>query len=379
MQMSPLMMMENAQSMKLLHQLYNSGMKEFQVKGMTSEEMCKVIEEITCSGAMVTDASAFESSLSERLRVIEGYVMEILCDRAGVPEQYEAYVKHTTGYRDLKTKWGTLRCCTRDSGDFWTSAFNGVSNLSLALFCSIVKKIPLVAILEGDDGLVRPGAMCGVILEKLGIKFSSELVGSKSGDVDFLRSLWRHGKRYLCVGRSLGLLWVKRAAHLSRGKQLYLLRMSALSLYHMSPGHPVLTAIINRINKETRHVKRFKNYTRYVDTWKGFIINESKFPDDIQVDESMRDKVAEGAEGFPPIPRSLQLELERVFTEDSEFYVGRLLDAYEDVSLKVAVSNGEIDNSSTDFFRALKESGIKLSQVVAQPAPELSGRLEFPP
>ena len=376
MMMSLRMMFECAQAIGLLHQLYKTKMSQYQVKNMTSSQMCKVIEKMTDTGAMVTDASAFESSLGERLRMIEKHVMKLLCDRAGLPDLYSAFCRHTDGYRRLKTRWGTLMCCSRDSGDYWTSAFNGVVMLSLALWCSYLLKVPLDALVEGDDGLVKEGAMCPRIMGALGIQFSSSLVGKKSGDVDFLRSLWRDGKRYLVIGRSLGLLWVKKAAHLSRGKQLYLLRMSALSLYHLSPGHPVLTALINRVNRETRHVKRFKNYSRYVDTWKGDPINESKFPDDIKVDESMRSLIAEGSEGFPAVPVSLQLELERMFECDAVFYVARALDAFDDVAHRAAVVNGSMDNSNTDFLTVLEESGINLKRCDARIDPRKSGQLK---
>lgn len=379
MQMSLLMMFENAQAIALLHQLYRTKMARYQVKGMTSTQMCAIIMRKTSNGSMVTDASAFESSLGERLREIEKHVMRLLCERAGLPELYLSFCRHTDGYRRLKTRWGTLMCCTRDSGDYWTSAFNGVQMLSLALWCAHLLDKPLDVIVEGDDGLVATGAMCPVILAKVGIKFSSELIGTKPGDVDFLRSLWQDGKRYLVVGRCLGILWVKKAAHLSRGKQLYLLRMAALSLYHLSPGHPVLTALINRINRETKHVKWFKNCQRYVDTWKGNLINDGKFPDDIKVDESMRPRVAEGAVGFPGIPVSIQLELERMFKHDSVFYVARALDAYEDVSLRSAVANGKMDNSNTDFLDVLEKSGIRLEGSAKRSDPLLSGHLRDPP
>lgn len=395
MTMSPLMMFELAQMCEVLHCFYRTRMEEFQIKNLTLQEMANRIVSHSENGCMVTDASAFESSIIPELRKIEEHVITLLCVKCGLPEVATAYKKHKVAPRQLQTKWGTFVCVTRCSGDYDTSASNGIMNLSLVVYeyylaslqrqdtgaaFSMEKLLTMTfesnhremenefeeflvdrllpkALVEGDDGLVPIGTMKEEHMNELGFKYSSEVVGQRPGDVDFLRSLWQDGKRFLNIGRCLSLLWVKKCARLSRGKQLWLLRMAALSLYHLSPGHPVLTALINRIERDTKHVRKFKGFLQYVDTWKGVELYAKSFPRDIKVDETMRARVAEGAIGFPPISIGNQLFLERVFETEEIFYVGRVLDSYEDVYQRVNLADN-INQSRADFDRAIEECGL---------------------
>jgi len=379
-QMSGLMLFECCQLISLLHQFYETKVERFQVKNLSISEMCERIEENSVGGCMVTDASAFESSLTQELREIENYVIKQLCKRSGSMDVWDKFRHHTTGYRDLVTKWGTFRLATRCSGDFWTSAGNGIMNISFAWYehkrqGGRFEDFRILA--EGDDGLVPKGKMTEEGMKFLGIKFSSETVGDRCGDVDFLKSLWQDGKRYLCIGESLKILWVKKAAHLKRGKQLYLLRMAALSLYHLSPGHPVLTALINRINRETRHVNWFRGYERYFDTWKGYALKESSFPENIQVDEEMRIRVAMGADGFPPISISTQKSLEEIFENSDSFNIGRMLDNDPDVQKKKKLLTGHFYTGSEYFDKAISECGIRVEGRGGLLPTSVSASLEF--
>jgi hypothetical protein len=383
MTMSPLMMFECAQCIDLLHQLYATDLKVFQVKNMTPQEVCDAVYKHTQNGMMVTDVSAFESSIDDDLRIIEDNVMFLLCVRAGCMDVYEKYYEWTNPYRKLHTPFGFFMNCTRNSGDFWTSAFNGVDMLALIFFEHVLtykllsksevlndkiefKRIALDkfyglhAKVEGDDGLVRPGAITSANMAKCGISFSSALTGTRPGDVDFLRSRWLDGKRYINIGRALGGTWLKGANHLSFGKQEFLRRMVALSMYWLQPGHPVLTGWINRTEKETRRFNNFRNSAKYLKDWKfdEGIVSKS-FPADVKVDESMRAVVAMGAAGFPPLSISTQIELERMFEQDEVFYVARLFDQYEDVTDRVAAGT-QLDTSEDDFYNAVVKSGIKL-------------------
>jgi len=400
MTMSPLMMLELAQVGEVLHSFYHTRMAEFQIKNLTLQDMADRIVSHSESGCMVTDASAFESSIIPELRKIEEHVVTLLCNKCGLPDVAKAYLKHKVAPRHLRTRWGTLVCVTRCSGDYDTSASNGIMNLSLVVYeyylaalerqdteanfsiekllvrtfeashedvktdydNYLVDRLSPKALVEGDDGLVPVGTMNEEHMKELGFKYSSEVVGQRPGDVDFLRSLWHGGKRYLNIGRCLSLLWVKKCALLSRGKQLWLLRMAALSLYHLSPGHPVLTALINRIERETKHVREFKGFIQYVDTWKGTEIYSKSFPRDIEIDETMRTRVAEGAIGFPPISIGNQLHLERVFETEEVFYVGRILDDYDDISQRVNLADN-INQSHTYFNRAIEACGLTTTGV----------------
>jgi len=376
MTMSGRMLIELAPCINVLHQLYGTKMKDFQIKNMSEEEKVQVIMNHSRNGCMVTDASAFESSVFDKIRDVEDYCMKKLCERVGAPDLYDDYRRYVMGYRVLRTKWGVFACCTRDSGDFWTSAFNGIVMLTLVYYECKKSGRPFTALVEGDDGLAPLGSMSSSSVKELGFSFSSELYGTRPGDVDFLKARWAGGNKYLMIGRSISqMLWIKKAAHLTRGKQLFLLRMAALSCYHNSPGHPVISALISRILRETRHVKEFKGYLRYVDTWKGSRIN-TKIPDVIQVKEEMRALIAGGAVGFPPMPISTQLELERMFTHDDLFYVARVFDSDEEVYAKACIVNGKLNTTSTDFYCAIEESGIYIEGSVSRDhAPSKSGFL----
>jgi len=376
MTMSGRMLIELAPCIEVLHQLYGTKMKDFQIKNMTEEEKVQVIMNHSRNGCMVTDASAFESSVFDKIREVEDYCMKKLCERVGAPDLYDDYRRYVMGYRVLRTKWGVFACCTRDSGDFWTSAFNGIVMLTLVYYECKKSGRPFTALVEGDDGLAPLGSMSSASVKELGFSFSSELYGTRPGDVDFLKARWAGGNKYLMIGRTISqMLWIKKAAHLTRGKQLFLLRMAALSCYHNSPGHPVISALISRILRVTRHVKEFRGYLRYVDTWKGHCINTT-IPDVIVIKEEMRALIAGGAVGFPPMPISTQLELERMFTHDDLFYVARVFDSDEEVYAKACIVNGKLNTTSTDFYCAIEESGISIEGSVSRDhAPSKSGFL----
>lgn len=377
--MSDLMMMELSELISVLHEFYTTKIEQYQVKNLTMSEMCVRIEEHSRDGCMVTDASAFESSISQALQEIERFVMKLLCDRTGLSSVYPDYLKYVMGYRRLQTRYGTLCLSTRCSGDYWTSAFNGVANISFALYESKRLGLELKILAEGDDGLVPKGAVTVEGMANLGIKFSTEVSGERPGDVDFLRSLWENGKRFLDIGRCLGILWVKKGAKLSRGKQLFLLRMSALSLYHLSPGHPVLTSLINRIERVTRHAREFRGALQYIDTWKGNVLKEKSFPRNIPVDDTMRERISMGAIGFPPITISVQHELERMFEFDDVFYTARVFDTSEVVAQRVKVTNGNMRTTTTDFEQAISLSGIMIEDGIEQPSDRhKSGQFDRP-
>jgi len=387
MTMSQLMMFECAQAIELLHKFYDTEVKYYQVKGMSNSEMASIICDMTEEEMTVTDMSSFESSITYMHREIEDYLMKKLAEASGIPELYSNYKKHTTECRELVTPWGTFMIQSRCSGDFWTSAFNGIMNLCLVhwqffrrskhsevlTIADTRKRVAdsyrgfsgLFCVAEGDDGLVRSGVINELEMNAVFMKFSSAVSGTMPGDVDFLRARWVDGKRYVNIGRSLcTLLAVKKAGLLSKGKRLYLLRFAALSLYHNSPGHPVLTGLINFIERRTRHVHKFKSAARYYDSWKTLntVISTTKFPRDIQVDESMRPHVAAGAIGFPPISYEMQIRLESNF-EAGCLYIGSALNEYEDIEQRMLATTGGLNMSSDNFLAAIEKLELDIEGV----------------
>lgn len=353
MTMSPLMLMECCPICEGIEEFYCGPVSKYQVKHLSIEEMLRIVEDASRAGCMVTDISAFESSLTSKIRDIEMFVMKKICDRKGIPWVYRNIKKNVGKMFTMKTKWCTFELDTRASGTFWTSAGNGISNISAAWYESKKNGQDFRILAEGDDGLVPKGMVTAEGMGKLGFKFSSSIRGQRPGDVDFLRSLIQDGTRYVSVSRCLNVLWVKTPIVLSRGKQLWLIRMAALSLFHIAPGHPVLSALINMIGRKTKHVRPFKNYKRYLNTWKGCYLGEGGFPDHIEVKEYMRERVEQGATDFPGIPREVQLALEEMFDKEERWEVGRVFDSHPEVMDRVNVGGYLYNKAQTlvDFFR----------------------------
>lgn len=386
--MSELMFMCLIQLIYVIHDLYNGPIGDFQVKNKNSQQMGEVVEEFTAMGATVTDGSAFESTCSEHILKLEGFCFKHLLHRAGLDETLRWYEHYETEDKSLTTLWGTLNLYTRWSGRFETSAGNGIANIGFVNYCVVKKNrekarlamsqmpAPLIkfgGVFEGDDGLfknytpIARGQAEGTvenyvtpeIMGELGLKFSTNISGVRSGETDFLRSLWKDGSRYINIGRAMGIFWVKRGHNLRKGKQLWLMRQAALSLHHLSPGHPVLAAVVWRIAEETKHVQPFKNWERYLDKWKER--PTGPFPQTYEVDRSMREKIAEGAVGFPPISEADQMTLENRILHDKVIYVGRILDEYEDVWQRVDSASRHNVLSSKHYEEAVMGMSLKFT------------------
>jgi len=332
--MSPHMQMETCQVLSVIHAWNAGSFAKYQVKDLTSEEMIEKIIDNSDGWHTVTDYSAFESSLSPTLRALENYAMDRLLERAGFTETRRAVAKYVSSPRVMHFKGGKFVNHSRNSGDPWTSFGNGLISYCAIKWGSRHLNRDVRLIVEGDDGLVEGGVVTEELVAELGLKFSSALSGNKPGDCDMLRSRWVGGRRYLSIGRTLANgMWIKKAAKLSVSKQKYLIRCMAASIHHLSPGHPVLAAFVHRVGCLTSGATDFKGSSRFLDSWKfakGF--KPGKFPD-YHVDESMRQVVADGASGFPPISVSDQLTLEERLLDLTVhgLYVGTILDGYEEV------------------------------------------------
>lgn len=351
----------------LIDKWNHGGFSEHQIKDMDVVEMLSKVEEVQNRNHAVTDYSSFESSCLYSIRRIEMYALQLMCERAGFTRLKQALDDYDHPVM-LETVSSSFKISTRNSGHYPTSFGNGITNGCVIGF--MIKEMGLDPncvkfIVEGDDGLCDVRAFNLEIAGSLGFKLSDEVYGSVPGDADFLRSLVKDGKRYLNIPRNLGVLWVKKGAKLKRSKQLFLLRCAANSLYHMSPGHPVLTAVVNRIGYETRKgVNKFRGFEKYLDnSYKRFDYGKG-FPKHVEVDESMRRLIAEGAEGFPAISIAEQLMIEESFNnlDNNTFYVGRALHDYPDWAEKLSEEETE---DFSEFFSLLEEiAKINMTKVL---------------
>lgn len=332
MTMSDLMLMECCPIMGAITCWNHSSFQEYQVKGLSMEEKIRKIVEATCRRYAVSDFSAFESSIDVVLRYLEEYVIREILRKAGLNFIWDNYRKYAEGNRELVTKWGRFMISTRCSGDFWTSFGNGIVNVCVMNYCAHKKGIPLgVMLAEGDDGLVRAPVPDVEIISSLGMKFSQSSVGNREGECDFLRSRIVDGKSYLSIGKVIcSLLMVKNGHIMKKSTYMSIWRCMAHSIYHLSPGHPVISGLINRIWKETAtyHTPR-KNIQAHFNTYKDLNISDPGIKR-VEVDISMRAEVAQGAIGYAPISIAEQLYLEDMFEHADDFRVFDIFDRDDD-------------------------------------------------
>lgn len=327
MTMSKLMSIRCVTCLLLIHAFNDGPFNQYQVKGLTPQEMAETVSDYCDDFYAVTDYSSFESSIDRHIMEIESFAMIKMAQKAGFTELERALHDYMNRPRQLKTRSGLLQIWTRCSGDFWTSFGNGVVNVCVQAFVYHKKNGSLdgfTMLAEGDDGLMKQSTLDPEMVGQLGFNFSSSLQGCMPGDADFLGSRWADGKRYLNIPKVLSrMFWVKNGCGLKVSKQLYILRCMAASVYHLSPGHPVLTAAVNRIGALTAGVSSFRGARAYLDAWK-FPLLVSSFPRYVEVDDAMRLIIAEGAEGFLPISIVEQLELERRIDDDVSIYIGSM-------------------------------------------------------
>lgn len=340
MTMSDKSLIETCQIMKVIHAWCLSPFSKYQVKNLLPSEFVGKIQKFTESSHIVTDYSSFEASVHGAIRDIEHYFVRALCLRAGLNNTWNSYKNNFMKSRNLHSRAGVFSINSRCSGDFMTSVGNGIQNICLSAYCHFknfgnLDTFEIIA--EGDDGLVRGKSVNNEVLDNLGFSFSSSLKGTLPGDVDFLRCRWMLGCCFLNVGRVLkNIFWVKPKSDVGPNVLLQLLKCMALSLHATSPGHPILYEVVNRIMRAT--LKVVVNQKTIMHHFGWYKVKNIDFDANLKLDrvcckEVMRGPLARGAAGFPPIPICVQLELERRLRDDNlPFYIGDLLDSYEDIS-----------------------------------------------
>lgn len=320
---------------QVVHTWNESYISKYQVKNLTPEEFVEKVANFTEKEHIVTDYSAFESSVSYMFKLIEDYFAVQLLTKMRMFRTLEHFRKLNKFGRVLHSTIGKFVISSRCSGDYFTSTFNCLINYLINAFsCYKLLGKHLDLIVEGDDGLTKPTQIDAKLINSMGFGFSSNVKGSKPGDVDFLRKRWLHDNSYISVGRALkNLFWVNSQQAVKPSRQRAILRAKALSYYFSSPGCPVITSAINYILKNTSGANYFVGLEKYMSYNDKFDVRKiGRNYGTIPINESMRGPISEGATGFPPIPVVIQLELEKRF-EKGEFYVGSLLSDYDDISV----------------------------------------------
>jgi hypothetical protein len=319
-----------------LIEAWNHGpISDFQCKGLTPEEFVDKVCYHTGVSHLVTDYSAFESSIFGSIRQLENYCLMALAVKSGNDHLKSLIKKFLVPVRQLKTTAGTFVNNSRNSGDFQTSMGNGLINYLLAKYNWVrngsVGCFRMLA--EGDDGIIEKTALNVQRLQKLGFSFSSELCGSVCGDVDFLRCRWMDGLRFMNIGRAFKLIWTLKNKQLKQTDVKAIQRCAAYCLHLASPGHPVLGALVVRIGMETSGINLSKTAIDYMENQWNFddrALSIQNFPKKFVVNEEMRGPIACGAAGFPPLSISCQISLENALLNEPIPQVGGMLDHYED-------------------------------------------------
>lgn len=351
MMMSDLMLVEYSQILDVIKAWNDSSFNKFQIKHMSPEKMIQKVASITDKEHLATDYSSFECSIIGVMREIEDYVIMKSLKLSGLNIARKRYRKDFIKARKLHSLDNIIILNSRNSGDFHTSWMNGFINYLVSAY-SYLKSNPhdenltnfqLVA--EGDDGLRKPTNKDEEVAKKLGFSFSASVSGTHNGDVDFLKMRWINDFKLLNIPKYFKLAWVMPGKYLNKSKCLQILRCSALSLHYMSPGHPVLWALVKRIDLETRGIRVGKKMIKYITSYKDTYhfdedfdiieeINNKPFPE-VKVNEDARKYVALGALEFKPISIACQLTLEEQFLnrDVSVFELFDLFNGYDEIKV----------------------------------------------
>jgi hypothetical protein len=364
MTMSPVMLFQYCQFMKVVD-VWNEGpIKEYQIKHEDMETMVRKVMEVQNRPHCVTDYSSFECSVIGAIRECEDWLILTLLQKAHLYKTARCYEERVVSGRYLKSNGVTVFINSRNSGDFHTSFGNGVINLAIGQFQSFKKTGKLCKmVVEGDDAVIEKGIMDEQETSKLGFKFSEDVYGNFPGDTDFLQKRWIDGKMYLNIGKMMSTFWVKNKANLKRDKQMFILRCMGSSLHFLSPGHPVLCSIVNRIGRLTRsYNKPFKNWFMHINLYEYKYIDVDNYPREVKPDDTMRAEIEKGAIGFPPIPIPLQIELEKMIESADHMDLQDVLRNYENINMYMLS-----DNTKNIYTRdTLEGSGLDLHEEVAE-------------
>lgn len=401
MTMSLLQTFESIYVHRLLHEWNLGPVSQWQVKGLHISEIIKKVQLMLDRHASSTDYSSFEASITQIIRQMENYVMLGLCRRAGfvdLPSRLESLINDK---RVLERPGLKFEIHSRCSGHPWTSVANGIVAIFIYHFCAVENgflalqkdvrgmhdswfsqwitahagmydgnvDLPVVApflISEGDDTLAPFGHMTEKLVRQVGFRYSEAKHTVYGADGKFLCKNYERDLVYLNFVKVLiSMFQVKCRTRLKYSKYMAILRNMALSVHHQSPGHPVLWAACARVEFFTRGYLPFKGMEKYVANWHGdeqFI--GCKFPT-MQVNEEMRNHVANGCKDWPGLNIAEQIAIEQQFLDfQHPVYVGSMLNHFEEMhvsqlaakrSLNFERDNEPLQQSAIDYIELMAE------------------------
>jgi len=354
MTMSLVMHYDLCRLLDLIHAFNESPFAKYQVKNGTIEENNLKVFEAMEQPHLVTDYSSYEASITEPHRMVELDLLSSLCERFGFSMLQEALDRHCYGGRFINFKAVRFWIASRCSGDYYTSFGNGVLNFAIMTFCAEKNGVDwsdMKAVFEGDDAVVPANVPDLSIITDLGFKFSLAIEGTKGGDCDFCSARFVKVEeeilRILNIHKYVtSFFYVKTDQALKPSKIKWLWRCMGASLHHLSPGHPILGALVERIGVVTRGCTQYAAYEAHLDTWK-FKGYDSEYPRNFRICHKKRVAVATGSQDFPPIPISAQLAIEESI-RNGVYEFGTILDGSSSV-LDHAEITRDLGSDDRDF------------------------------
>lgn len=271
-------------------------LSRWMIKGKTPFEMIDQLSAIIEWSHRSQDISGFEKGILHCLREpLENKIIRGAFEMLGLAREAAYFLDfvgsnadnpNMIGARKISHEFFTVYLMIRCSGDFWTSLGNGLVNISIILtghrlryaqrYTSMeqwwVDAQSLNFVTEGDDALI-PLHIWSDVASRLGMSYSLVSQSHKPGGSDFLKVLHYPflgptGLPYkqLNVVRSLRSLSYVTTTSSNMNKIMFLLRAKALSLHYLSPGHPILFALCQRIGFLTRGARAYSGWENDVET-----------------------------------------------------------------------------------------------------------------
>ncbi len=332
---------------RIQHILYHDPiLSKWMIKGNTPEELMDKMSKIIVWSFRSQDISGFEKGITHELRdPLENRLIAFAFRTMGLHEEAEYFLqfvgskgKGPRGARKVSHKFFLVYLFIRCSGDFWTSLGNGLVNINIILTGHRLKTMgqyqsidhwwcdasTLDFVTEGDDGNLKLQDFYDVA-SGLRMAYSIAEESHGPGGADFLKNV--HFLFPNSIGQPFKMLNVVRSIRACNfvttkstkaSKVLWLWRAKALSLLHLSPGHPILWALVERIGQLTSGLSAYKGWEKDFEAkWQSIPLSAAaiskKFPNP-RPNADMRAALHYSTNaGSPAIDVSEQLLLEEQF------------------------------------------------------------------
>jgi len=280
-------MLVNAPVLKAVEMIYKSGpLFGHHIKALSFNEICKLVAAATEGHRHAnTDYSSFEASITgivlEAERDLIANVMRLL----GHYEAADAYDRGSKLPIWYKTAIFRFLHVSRRSGTYETAGGNLLCNLYVFYTQAYTRFETLTGdsdlnrwwatvdtlqfLMEGDDAVVPAEILDAKVVAGLGFKMSVEVYGEMVDDTDFLRKQYYRDGHVLgnCL-RSMRSLYTITSQKYSIRKLMFLARCTAWSIWSSMPGHPILWAVVRRVEQLTRGYSAFKGWEKMV-SWRA--------------------------------------------------------------------------------------------------------------